>query len=180
MQPRSITRQSVTDIFRNLWREHLHWTTEYITGRASDFGDLSYATRRVFENADKFAETLIPYYGNDTSKVFAILLKNHFLVTVKFMADYLANDRASTDADRTEWLKNADEIAELLSSVNPFWMEEEWQRMLYEHINLTVNECLFRLTEQFAGELIDFEAAENQVMEMADYMAQGIIWQFNI
>ena len=40
----------------------------------------------------------------------------------------------------TKWYRNADDMAEAFSSINPDYPKEETRKMLYEHLRLTTNE----------------------------------------
>jgi hypothetical protein len=51
--------------------------------------------------------------------------------------------------------------------------------MLYEHVNLTEQELLYELTHKAAG-IDHVRATEEQAMIIADYMAEGLMRQFNL
>jgi len=52
--------------------------------------------------------------------------------------------------------------------------------MLYDHLKLTEDEAVKRLTEEYAQDVALFDVIEDQALLMADNMANGIMKQFHI
>lgn len=87
------------------------------------------------------------------------------------------DNKAAEDAER-EWYANADEIAALLGSINPYWSEESWKAMLHTHLVLVKAEAVDMLTKDYAAGIAVYDEIESQSLEMADMMFQGIIKPF--
>ncbi len=79
------------------------------------------------------------------------------------------------NAARDSWYKNADEIAEFLSSVNLCWDKAKWKNMLYSHLEMTEKEATLRLQGNYTADINMFDSIENEAFKMADYMFCGII-----
>lgn len=84
-------------------------------------------------------------------------------------------ETAKANAARESWYKNADEIAEFLSSINRFRSRAEWQSMLYSHLEMTEKEATLRLQGNYAADINMFDNIETEAYKMADYMFDGII-----
>jgi len=86
-------------------------------------------------------------------------------------------NKESADAER-RWYENADEIAAFLGKINPYWSQEMWKRMLYEHLAMTKSEAINILTNNYEKSIMEYDEIEKQALKMADIMAEGIVKQF--
>ena len=77
-----------------------------------------------------------------------------------------------------KWHQNADEIAEFLSSINPYYNRQELQQMLYEHLALTTEEVKARLRGDYKTDIEAFDRVEKEALKMASYFTRGIWEQF--
>ena len=78
----------------------------------------------------------------------------------------------------TKWYKNADEMAEAFSRINPFYPKEAVRNMLYEHLRLTTNEVNARLKKDYAADVKAYGLVQNEALEMAKFFVDGIVKQF--
>ncbi|MEA4973339.1 MAG: acetylglutamate kinase [Candidatus Metalachnospira sp.] len=135
-------------------------------------------TNRLLRNPKDFEAALIPYYGEDIAAEFAELLTSHLTIAAELIKAAIANDSAAVDDAERQWYTNADQIAAFLSSINPYWSEQEWQKMLYDHLAMTKTEAVDILTQKYSDSINEFENIEQQALAMADMMTQGIVKQF--
>lgn len=63
-------------------------------------------------------------------------------------------------------------------SINPYWSKDDWQHMLFEHLNLLTEEVAARIAGDYAKNVALNDQIEPQALEMADVMTTGIIRQF--
>jgi hypothetical protein len=173
-------QMDIVNTFRELWEEHIMWTRSFIISTVSDLGDLDLVTQRLLGNPEDFADVLRRFYGYDNSRKFEALFKNHLLLAAKLLNDAKAGDTQSVDADRAMWYKNADEIADFLAGANSYWDKKEWQNLLYDHLKMTEDEAVYRLNMQYKEDIANYDSIESQALNMADYMASGIINQFKL
>lgn len=168
------------NILRKLWEEHIMWTRSFIISTAESLGDLQVVTKRLLRNPRDFGDVLSQYYGNEKAKTFENLLTSHLEIGGKLVTDSKNGDTAAAEIDRRNWYKNADEIADFLAGINPYWTKRQWQSMLYEHLKITEEEAALRLKKQYAEDVAIYDTIENQALAMADYMARGIKDQFKL
>ena len=83
--------------------------------------------------------------------------------------------RQKLDELRKKWYSNADDIAEFLSGINPYWNKKKWRDMMYRHLDMTEKEAGLRLKKEYPKDIEIFETIEKEALEMGDYMAYGII-----
>lgn len=87
-------------------------------------------------------------------------------------------DTQKVNDARKRWYKNADDIAMFLATINPFWNQKQWQMLLYDHLKMTENEAVTRLTKAYEENVKQYDEIENEALKMADYMYYGIVKQF--
>lgn len=162
---------------RKLWEQHVYWTRFFIISTADDLGDLIPVTNRLMQNPKDFTRIFKPIYGIRKAKQLEELLTRHLQIAGELVS-HVKNQKIEEANDaRERWYKNADKIAEFLSNINSCWSEEEWKRMLYDHLKMTEREAVLRLQGNYTEDIKVFNAIESQALEMADYMFCGIVKQ---
>lgn len=69
-------------------------------------------------------------------------------------------------------------MAKAFASINPYYIEKDVKKMLYNHLDLTKNEVALRLAGKYAEDIKNFDMIEKPVLEMANYFSMGIKYQF--
>lgn len=78
-----------------------------------------------------------------------------------------------------QWYKNADDMAEAFSSINPFYPKDEIRHMLYEHLRLTTDEVSNRLKKNYAADIKAYDMVQKEILKMSDFFVNGIVKQFS-
>ncbi|WP_243240498.1 acetylglutamate kinase [Clostridium cibarium] len=175
-----VKRMNIVNTFRKLWEQHGFWTRSFIISTAEGTGDLELVTNRLFRNPADFAEVLKLFYGKEKANTFKNLLEQHLLIAADLVNAAKAESTETADETRKKWYKNARQIAYFLEDINPVWKKEDWQAMLFEHLKLVESEAVNRLGKQYAEDIKIFDSIENQALQMADEMSEGIMRQFKI
>ncbi len=163
-----------------LWIEHVLWTRMFLISTTFNLPDLTFVTQRLLQNPIDFARVLQPLYGKQTAMQFKQLLTDHLLIASRLVNAAKANDTPEADKQRKLWYKNAEEIAQFLASINPFWKEFIWRELLFDHLRMTEDEAVFLLTGKYENSIKVYDAIQAEAIEMANVMTNGIIRQFNI
>lgn len=163
---------------RTLWEQHVFWTRLFINSAAFNLPDIGFVTQRLLRNPRDFEVLLKPLYGQQIAASFATLFTSHLTIAAELVQAAIAGNAAVVaDAER-RWYQNADQIAAFLAHINPFWSEQEWRRMLREHLALTQQEAVAVITGDYATSTALLDKIEVQALEMADMMTEGIVKQF--
>lgn len=163
---------------RMLWEQHIVWTRMTLISMIEDLPDVDLVVNRLLQNPVNFQKALIPFYGNKIASQFSDLLKSHLVIAAQLVkASKAGDEKAAADAEK-KWYANADEISRFLSTINPYWSQEVWQQMLYKHLALTKSEAVDMLTKNYAEGIKVYDEIENQALQMADLMAEGLVKQF--
>jgi len=168
----------LNNLLRMLWEQHVFWTRQTIQSMIFNLPDVDVVTNRLLRNPEDFGSVLKPLYGAEATSIFVNLFKSHLVIAGELVKAAKEGDtKAAADAEK-RWYSNADEIAAFLGSINPFWSEDDWKKMLYEHLALTKTEAVNILNKNYAESISTFDEIEKQALKMADTMTYGIVKQF--
>ncbi|MDD1751405.1 MAG: hypothetical protein LUO89_16190 [Methanothrix sp.] len=173
-----MSEMNLTLQMRELWAEHVIWTRMFIMSVADNTTDKTVVTERLLKNYEDMADALKPYYGNDKASKFGDLIEEHLLIAAGLVeAAKAGNSTAAADAEK-KWYENADEIAAFESSINPNWNKTALTTMWHDHLKLTKDEAVARLTMNYTADIAAFDQIETLANMMADSMTEGIRKQF--
>ena len=162
---------------RKLWTQHVYWTRFFIISTAADLGDLRQVANRLLRNPKDFEQLLAPFYGAKTAAQFEELFTSHLLIAADLVNATKNQQPEEITKARSKWYKNAEDIAQFLSDINPCWSKSEWKQMMFKHLEMTEKEATLRLQGKYSEDIIEFDSIENEALKMADYMSCGIIKQ---
>jgi hypothetical protein len=164
---------------RKLWEDHVTWTRLAIVSFAADLPDLVPTEQRLLRNQTDIGNAIKPFYGKAAGAQLTALLREHILIAVDVLTAAKAADAAALGDAQTRWYANADEIATFLSKAN----QESWplpmmKKMMREHLDLTTQEAVARLTGDWAADIAAYDRIHRQILKMADMLSSGIVRQF--
>jgi hypothetical protein len=168
------------NLMRMLWEQHALWTRSIIISIAHDLPDLDPVTKRLLRNPSDFAKVFSMFYGPAKADMMKKLLEQHLIIAGEMVKAAKAGNDAVYNEQKKKWYENADDIAAFLSAINPRWDKKTWQDMLHKHLQMVEREAVNRLTGKYETDVNEYDLMEEQELEMADYMAVGIINQFDI
>lgn len=163
---------------RKLWEDHIIWTRNVILNIIDELPGTATAVNRLLQNQVDIGNAIKPYYGTAGGNQLTALLQDHITIAADLLT---ALDDENTTAYNTawaQWVANANDIAALLSSVNPNWPLAEMQSMMQEHLNATAAEAVARKTGNYSGDVTAYDHVHMQILEMADMLTEGIVKQF--
>lgn len=172
-------RDNVKEKMRNVWEQHVFWTRLLIISIIERLNDEPETANRLLRNATDLANIYRPYYGEKIANTIDKLITDRLVIGSKLIHALADNDIREANKLDIEWYKNADAIANALSSINPYYNEEELRRMLYEHLDLTKDEVTNRLNRNYKKEIEVFDNVEKEAIMMSDYLSNGINRQFH-
>jgi len=163
-----------------LWEEHVEWTRLAIISMVDikEENETNATLNRLLRNTKDMAAVCKMFYGDDAAAKFDELMTEHLTTAAELVQAAVAGDNAKAEDAEKRWYKNADEIASTLNMLNPNWKENEMKDMLYEHLKLTKEEAVARITKDYATDVPKYDAIEKQARIMADGFSHGIMMQF--
>lgn len=164
---------------RRLWEDHVTWTRLAIISLTTDSPDTEATVGRLLQNQTDLGDAIKPFYGEAAGDELTRLLREHILIAADIIAAAEAGDGPGVAEGQARWRANADQIAAFLNRANPrSWKLDELKAMLYEHLRLTTNEVVARLTGDWAADVATYDQIHLQALEMADMLSTGIVKQF--
>ncbi|HZW60971.1 MAG TPA: hypothetical protein VFF04_01985 [Candidatus Babeliales bacterium] len=161
-----------------LWSDHVIYTRLYIISAIAGLKDADATLNRLMKNQEDLGNAIIPFYGQEAGNKLTQLLKAHIAIAGELVKAAIAKDDAQVKAIDEKWHKNADQMAELLSSANPHWTYDALKNMLYEHLKITLNEAVLRLGQKWDEDITNFDKIFAQALMMAKDLSDGIVKQF--
>jgi hypothetical protein len=135
-------------------------------------------TERLLRNATDFAVAFRNFYGVNKARDLEALFREHILIAGSLVGNIKSDNVEAVFEDRKKWQQNADEIAAFLGDINPHWSARQFRTMLYSHLKMTEDEAIYRLNGKYASDIAIFDSIQAQALQMADFMAYGILNQF--
>ncbi len=165
---------------RSLWGDHIFWVRNVILStKLGDKKAVKVAEEQAVQNAKDIASAIVPYYGKEAGDKLFTLLAGHYGAIKDCMNAAFSNNEKAMDAGKDKMMKNADEIAAFLSSANPKnWPKDALVSALAAHGGYHMAQINEINAKNFSAEAKTWEAMQNQVYQIADVLADGIVKQF--
>ena len=163
---------------RALWSDHVIWTRQYIVAAVANQPDQVAAAGRLMRNQEDIGAAVAAYYGPPAGARLTELLKAHIAIAVDLIKAAKAGDSATQGQADRMWHRNAEEIADFLSTANPNWPRETLIEMMNAHLSTTADEVVARLTKNWEQDVRAFDAVYGHILTMSDALSDGIIKQF--
>lgn len=161
------------------WEQHIMWTRMLLISIADNLKDLDATEKRLLQNPKDIADIFRKYYGNAFANRIENLLTEHLTIGKNLIVALKNNNQKLAKELTDNWYKNADDMAEAFSSINPFYSKEKVQDMLYDHLELTTDEVTARLRKDYSADIEAFNNVQQEVLKMSQYFVEGIFKQFS-
>lgn len=171
-------QRNLNNRLRKLWADHVMWIRSFILSTAFETEDLQAVTNELLRSSVQFANVLRPLYGDEIADRFDSLFRDHLLIAFQVFNAIKRRIPRDAEEQHEKWYDSADSIAQFLSDINPNWQKSDWQKMLYDHLNMIEYEAVLIFTNQFAESIAQYYRIQDEAQKMADVMADGIIKQF--
>jgi hypothetical protein len=164
---------------RKLWEDHITWTRLYIVSAEAGAPDTDATAGRLLRNQEDIGNAIKPFYGDAAGVQLTALLKDHILTAADLLKAAKAGNNAQLATARTRWYANADQIADFLAGANPkYWPADEMRSGMHAHLDATLDEAVSHLKGDYPADIAAYDTIHNQILGMADMLADGITRQF--
>ncbi len=164
---------------RKLWEDHITWTRLAIISLESGTPDTDATVGRLLRNQTDIGNAIKPYYGKAAGNELTRQLQAHILIAADVIAAAKAGDSTKLADAQARWVKNADQIAAVLHSVNPrFWKLGAMKAEMHRHLDLTTQEAVARLQGNWTADVAAYDKVHEHILHMSDMPSQGITKQF--
>lgn len=169
---------SLNNDMRQSWAQHQYWARMLMTSLFNDLKDLEAVETRMLQTPEDITETFVHFYPKSQTEQLNNLLTEHTELTGQMMTAMKNEDTGQIDRLERLWYQNVEKIASLLSSMNKAYSYEELIQALGKHLDMTKRQMAASLEGNYEEEIRIFDEGENQLMELADYLTEGLLQQF--
>jgi hypothetical protein len=177
----TLTAKAVTlrTDMRKLWEDHITWTRLAIISLETGTPDTDATVARLLTNQADIGNAIKPYYGKAAGDELTRELRAHILIAADVIAAAKAGDSAKLADAQGRWVKNADQIATVLHSVNPrYWKLGAMKTEMHRHLDLTTREAVARLQGNWAADVAAYDKVHKHILHLSDVLSEGIVKQF--
>ncbi|MDE1846141.1 MAG: hypothetical protein KGH53_02585 [Candidatus Micrarchaeota archaeon] len=166
------------DAMRKLWEDHITWTRLAIVGFAGGSADFNATAARLLQNQQDIGGAIKPFYGSAAGDQLTALLRTHILDAVGVMQAAKGGNQTALAKSVNSWYANANDIADFISSANPYLSNQDMRAMMKSHLDLTLQEAADELKGNYTGSVLTYDAVHVEILGMADMLSSGIMKQF--
>ena len=160
---------------RLAWLNHVYWTRMYLMSAVADNADQQAVEERLLETADEITDVFARYLPIATTRQLRNLLTEHIEIAGQIIQALKAKNMSDYDALVKEWYRNANQMAALFASHNPYFESRETRNMLLNHLDLTREEIEHQVNGEYEQSIDVFRDVEQQALALADYFARGLL-----
>lgn len=175
--PECITYEQMNEIYgvKMFWFELALWVRNYMLSRYEGVGNTDEASARLRQVLEDYVGRLRQFFGEHPG---ADALMEELYTFQDLLSD-LITAQMKSDAEETERItrllyQNADDRAASVSSINPFWSQEEWKTMLYTNLRRTIEESASFMAGDYTKNIDTFNMLLNLAENASGYFAQGM------
>ncbi len=161
-----------------VWVEHMVWTRQFIIAFFSDSPDADYALKRLLKNQEDIGKVFAEFYGEQAGAKITALLKEHISIAGEMLVALKAGDDAKFNEADARWVKNAEEFADYMSQLSPYFDKATVLDMMRMHLEQTKKEVAARLGKNWENDGQAFDSIISYSLEMSEYFYSGIVRQF--
>lgn len=166
----SVETVQLLDQMNTLWEQHTMWTRMLLISIAENLRDLEPTKARLLQNPKDMGNLYRKYYGDRVGDKITDLFTEHLTIGGDIMNALKNGNTALAKTLDARWHKNADDIADFLSSINENTDRETMRKMLYNHLRLLTDEVNLRMKKDYAGDIKAHDKVEQEALKMAKYM----------
>ena len=144
----------------NIWRHNVFWSLMALQQKLFSLPNAPVSEKEVLDLAGRYAELFRQYYGPNTAR--------------------RIGSAAEPCPAEDDWVESARGIARELSTLNDFWREREWRAMLIHQIDILASEAKSTAAGDYSQTPLNYDVLDGICTEMGNYMALGLIRQFEI
>ena len=171
-------QRELNNDMRQAWSQHNFWTNMFLISLFHAQENTDAVKQRLEQSPEDIAAVFQSFYAQPMVGQIRNLMSEHVR-----MAGELANAMKNGNMERSTQLEtqlnqNADQMARLLANANSNYDYEELRRMMRNHLNLMQDTMTSELSGDHNEAVRLMGENEDQLMEMADVMTEGLVQQF--
>jgi len=159
---------------RMLLRDLATWIRAYLVSTYDGLGNQEAVKERLYRLPIEYNEIFKLFFGDQIANKYTDLLFASFTMLESFITAEKNDDADAANEYIKQIYENADQRADFLSQINPFWQASEWKPLMYDFIRLTIDESTSFLTKDYNRNISTFDRILSLSTKMGDYYSDGL------
>lgn len=179
-QANMLNSTAISNAIRKLEVDNISWMTAlmYTILFGPPVGIEDYRLRLI-RNAEDFGRFFAQFYGQEVGGQVQDIMERYLDGMIALIEAYRDdNDLEAIQTRRDILYDIADELAQLLSSVNPYWEKRSAQAVLYKIIYNNEEEILRIKNRDYVKSIQSHDELQTLLYAFSDELAAGIMKQF--
>lgn len=163
------TNCDVALMMQKLWLDHYYYTRMAIIEYVSGYPGATETINRLYRNQQNIGSYVGTFAGAETGNELTALLTEHIDIALQIVK------AASTGADitsmRSNWNRNAYQIAALIHKVLPSSSLDTLEQSLIKHLDTTIDEATAIINKNYGDSIVKGDIAEDHIIAMSNYIS---------
>ncbi|UUZ59683.1 hypothetical protein [Nocardioides sp. B-3] len=152
------------DQMRKLWEDHVTRTRLAIVTFVDGSASFDATATRLLKNQKHPGDAIKPFYGKAAGRQLTALLRDHILIAVDLLVAAKSGDTAGFDSANTRWYANSDDVADLISSLDPkVWPRATLRSMMRSHLDQTLTEAAAELGGDYTASVRAYDEIHHHI-----------------
>lgn len=158
------------------WFDLNNWTRAFMLSKFHNVGNENEAYERLQKSLSDFVGSLKQVFGEAPGvNELQLELSAYIGLIDSLITAQKANNSEEIGRITMQLYQNADDIAATLSSIDPYWDQNEWKTRLYNQLRSTLEESTMFLTKDYARNMDIFSMLMALSESSSDYLVQGLL-----
>ena len=158
------------------WFDLNNWTRAFMLSKYKDVGNQDQIYARLQKVVTDYVNNLKQIFGEAPGVNQLELELNAYIGLIdSLITAQMAGNTEEIDRITRQLYQNANDRAASVSSLNPYWDQNEWRTRLYNNLRSTLEESTMFLTEEYARNMDIFSRLMDLAESSSDYFAQGLL-----
>lgn len=163
---------------RQAWMQNSMWNTMLMNSLFNTLENTNAVEMRLMQTPEDIAAVFSQFYPQATVNQLTQLLADYTRIGGEVMTAMRDNDEARVSQLQRMWQQSADRLARLLANTNPEYDYDELNRMLMRNMDMMERQMRADMGQQHEEAIRLHDEGENQLMQMADGLTEGLLNQF--
>lgn len=155
-----------------------NWMRQYILSIMMSLPNLEAVTERLYNVPLEIYHMFLPFFGSVVAERFLNILTSQITIIGALANSIKDGDITATNENTVKLYENADEFAEFLANLNPFWSFTQWQSLIRQYLRMIIEIMVNIASGNYSQEITVYDRLERHTTIIADYTAYGIMQYF--